>query len=155
MKKLLYLLLISLIVISCDKSENCCTIVDTHVDIRFVDANGDNILDQTNGIESSKITIFNKIENFWVEYSEGNLDNPKGYMVYEKDGENYLRLFPNGEITTNNLSETKIQYSIFEPDVLKSEIDLSNGNIICTKVWLNEVLIWEGNDSERVIQIEK
>mgnify|MGYP000477620881 CR=1 FL=1 len=54
-----------------------------------------------------------------------------------------------------NFSETRIQYSESELAIVKTQFDLSNENIICTKVWYNGNLKWEDNETERLIEIRK
>ncbi len=155
MKNSIYFLFISLMLFSCNDEKICCTNIDTYIGIRLVNTQGENILDQPNGINSTDITILNKKGNEWVEYYADNLDYPKGFMVYDRDGESYLRLFPDGDVFYNNLTETEICYLGQDSDIIKSQIDLSNGNMICTRVWLNGILKWETHDGERIIQITK
>lgn len=52
-------------------------------------------------------------------------------------------------------SETKIEFSNSDFDILKTEVDKKNSNEIVTKVWYNDELKWEGNQTERLIEIVK
>jgi hypothetical protein len=44
-------------------------------------------------------------------------------------------VFPSTTIIEDNYSETKIEFSEYDFDVLKTEIDKKNSNEIVTKVW--------------------
>jgi hypothetical protein len=160
MKKIL-LLLAAILILGCstdeDEKVNCCTIIDTGVSIKYVNEDGENLFELDGGLTEADIAIYHKINNEWVKYYEGNLDYPKGFRIVEReDGTGtYLVVFPSTTIIENNYSETKIEFSKSDFDVLKTEIDRSNSNEIVTKVWYNDELKWEGNQTERMFEILK
>ena len=157
MKKLVIILVLGMIFISCSKGEDepmYGVVVDTSVLIKYLDENGNNLLND--GINESDINIYHKINNEWVKYYEGNLDYPKGIRIDERENEKYLILFVSIEVNESDLSETKIEFSNYnKSDIVKSEIDFSGNNIIVRKVWYNGDLKWESYDTERMFEIIK
>lgn len=158
MKKLVLVLVLGMVILSCSNDNDIPlvgVVVDTGVNIKYLDENGNNLL---NGeIDESNINIYHKINNEWVGYYESNLDYPKGIVVRERDNEKYLVLFVSIIVDENSISETKIEYSNRnEGDIIKTLIDNSNGNRIVRKVWYNSILKWEWDPSEetdRMIEI--
>ncbi|WP_029036996.1 hypothetical protein [Salinimicrobium xinjiangense] len=155
MKKLLIVL--SLILIAgCSKDEKiCCTIIDTGVSIKYINKEGENLFEMDGGLNVADMNIYHKINNEWVRYFEGNLDDPKGISTVEREDGTYLVIFPGTTIVENNYSETKIEFSESDSDILKTEVNKKNSNEIVTKVWYNDELKWDGNQSERIIEVVK
>ncbi len=145
MKKLVIVLVLGMIILSCSNGSDgpiTGVIVDTGVHIKYLDENGNNLID--NEIVESKINIYHKINNEWVGYYRSNLDYPKGIRIDEIENERYLLLFVSGVVDGNNISETKIEFSNRnELDIIKTLIDNSNGNTIVHKVWYNGIVKWE------------
>ena len=155
MKKLIYILLLSVVFNSCDLI-NCCTEINTRIDIKYTDIEGNYILGMKNGINSEQIKLYYKVNNEWEEYYKEKLNYPKGYFVSDERGGNYICLFPSDEFFNNNFSETKIQFSDNDFDIIKCQFNLDNNSIICNKVWYNNELKWEGDgNEERLIEIIK
>ena len=157
MKKIILLFIIGLSIFSCSDSDNndCCVIVDIGIQIKYVNTAGQNLFEIDNGYKASDITIYHKINGEWSEYYKSNLDAPKGISVI--DGENGKMLFisPSTTLDENNYSETKIQFSESDFDIIKTEIDKSNSGTMVTKVWYNTVLKWEAYDTDRSFDIVK
>ena len=157
MKKLGTFLIIGIIIVACssDNGKVCCVNIDTGISIKYLNQNGENLLEINNGFNISDINIYHKIDNEWVKYFEGNLDYPKGLKTVERENGTYLVVFPSIEIFENNYSETKIEFSQNDSDIIKSEIEISNSNTIVTKVWYNDQLKWEAYQTERMFEIIK
>lgn len=158
MKKLVLVLVLGMIVLSCSNGDDeplNSVVVDTGVYIKYLDENGNNLLNDE--IDESNINIYHKINNEWVGYYKSNLDYPKGIVVRERDNEKYLVLFVSIIVDGNNISETKIEYSNRnEVDIIKTVIDNNNGNTIVHKVWYNGIMKWEwgpSNQTDRMIEI--
>ncbi len=155
-KKILGVLFIALSIMSCTKDDDGYNIVeDTDILIKYVNEKGKNILDYPFGIESSKIKIYHKINNEWIGCLNGDNDCQKDCFVANLEGIKYLNLTPSTDFIKGNYSETKIELSNGESDIIKAEFDLSKNNIICTKVWYNEILMWEASSIKRVIEVKK
>jgi hypothetical protein len=157
MKKLLLLLFIGALFYSCNKNEECCTIIDVGIFVKYLDDEGTNILDTTEGIASDSIKLFYKKNGEWQYYFNGNMDYSKGFKVIEMEGENYLKLFPSDGYFDDVYSETKIAYTNSDFDVLKCEFYFQNSNTFCVKIWVNDSLTWDDSSlgSERIIEIIK
>ena len=120
-----------------------------------MDQNGNDLLNQQNGIQSSNIITYYRKNGAWIEYYEENLDYPRGYFDYDTESGDYLALFPSEYFYDGNISETKLLYSQTDSAIVKTQFDLSNSNIICTKVWYNDSLVWQTSDGLRTIKITK
>lgn len=154
--KNLILLLLTVTLISCSTEQSdCCTIIDTAVSIKYVNGDGENLLETDNNLSVNDINIYHKIDNEWIAYYKGNLDRPKGIAAVQTEEGLFLEVFPSSTIVENSYSETKIEFSESEADILRTEIDRSNSNEIVTKVWYNDELKWEGNNAQRSIEIIK
>ncbi len=151
-----FLLLITLTFIAgCSAGNDCCVNIDTGVSIKYLNEEGENLFKVDGGLEISDINIYHKINNEWVGFYQGNLDSPKGISLEEREEEIYLVIFPSTTIVANGYSETKIEFSESDSDILKTEIYKMNSNEIVTKVWYNNVLKWDGNETERIIEVIK
>ena len=155
MKKILLLIAVTLIASCTTDEKDCCTIIDTGVSIKYLNEEGENLFEMDGGLNVADINIYHKIDNEWVKYFEANLDYPKGLRSVEREDGTYLVIFPSTNIVENDYSETKIEFSDTDFDILKTEVDKKNSNEIVTKVWYNEELKWEGNQTERLIEIVK
>lgn len=155
MKKILLLIAVTLIASCTTDEKDCCTIIDTGVSIKYLNEEGENLFEINGGLDVSDINIYHKINNEWTRYYKGNLDSPKGINTVEREDGTYLVISPSTTIVENGYSETKIEFSDSDFDVLKTEVDKKNSNEIVTKVWYNDELKWEGNQSERKIEIVK
>ena len=156
MRKIILLFVTGIFIIGCSSDEtDCCTIIDTAVSIKYVNGDGENLFDLDNGITVSNITTYHKINNEWVRYYKGNLDNPKGISTAQTEDGTYLIVFPSTTIVENSYTETKIEFSESDFDILRTEVDKRNSNEFVTKVWYNDELKWERNQAERVIEIVK
>jgi len=155
MKKILTLLIIGFLLIFCSDEQDCCTNIDIGISIKYLNENGENLFELESGLTESNINIYHRINNEWVKYFEGNLDYPKGIRTVEREDGIYLVIFPSTTIVESNYSETKIEFSGSDSDILKTEIDKKNSNEIVTKVWYNDELKWEVSQSERMFDIIK
>lgn len=155
MKKIFALLVVGILFSACSNEKGCCTIIDISTSIKYLNQEGENLFELDNGINESDITIYHKINNEWIEYFEGNLDYPKGIKTVLRESGTYLIVFPSTTIVENDYSETKIEFSATDSDIIKTEIDKSNSNMIVTKVWYNEKLKWEACKTERMFEIVK
>ena len=154
MKKIILLLIIGLSNFACSDDNDCCLNIDIGIDIKYINTEGQNLFEIDNGYNESDITIYHKANGEWEEYYESNLDSPKGITVVEGENGKFLSISPSTTLDNNNYSETKIQFSESDFDIIKTEIDKSNSSTILTKVWYNGVLEWEAYE-KRMIEIVK
>jgi hypothetical protein len=158
MKKL-YFLLLPFILAACSISQNepdmCCTIIDVGVAIKYVNENGENLLEGENALDINDITVYHKADGEWQRYFEGNLDYPKGLAIIDIENEKFLRVFVS-EITDESFSETKLQFAEEDEDIIKAEVNKNESSAIVTKVWYNNELKWATTDgTERRLEVIK
>ncbi|MDR5589074.1 hypothetical protein [Christiangramia sp. SM2212] len=149
MKKLI-VLVCSFFIISCSSNDDtvCClsTVIDNDLNITYVDAEGNNLLEGEDAITVNVITVFHKINSEWVEYSEANLDAPKGISIFEGNSGKFLRIFVSTKTDNAMISETKMVFDDGDENIFKTLISRESGNIIVTKVWIDNELKWEASD---------
>ncbi|MHA7944244.1 hypothetical protein ACJOV8_014295 [Formosa sp. 3Alg 14/1] len=155
MKKVIILLLIILPMIACSEETDCCVNPDISLDITYLNADGLNLFEIEQGYSVADITVYHKINGEWEVYYKGNLDAPKGITVVDGTHGTYLSISPSTNLDQNKQSETKIQFSASDSDIIKAEIDQSHSNTSITKVWYNDVLVWENHDAKSMIEIIK
>lgn len=156
MKRFLLLItLVSLVGCSSDEGENCCTIIDTGVSIKYLTEEGENLLEIEEGFTISDITVYHRINKQWVKYFEGNLDHPKGLRIEDREDGKYLKVFVSSTTDDQGYSQTKLEFSDSDFDVIQAAVDKAHNNTILTKVWYNGELKWEGNQSDRIIEVVK
>ncbi|MCU4157459.1 hypothetical protein J1N10_15890 [Carboxylicivirga sp. A043] len=155
MKTIFALLILAIALPSCSHNNDCCSVVDVGITIKYLNETGENLLEVENGINTSEISLFHKVNDEWIEYYEGNLDYPKGLKTEERENIKYLVVFPSTTITVADYSETMIQFSDSDFDIIRTKIDKSNSNIIVTEVWYNDQLKWDAISTERIFEIIK
>ena len=156
MKRFLFFITIAMLSgCSSDEGRICCTIIDTGVYIKYLTAEGENLLEIEGGYTISDITVYHKINNEWVKYFEGNLDEPKGLRLVDREDGKYLGVFVSTTTDEEGYSETKLEFSESDYDVIRAEVDKSHSNTIVTKIWYDGELKWESNLSERTIEVVK
>lgn len=143
MKKLLCILFVASLFLSCEKEEEpriCCTIVDIFMGIKYVDENGKNLLNAANGIDVSGIRVYDKIDNEW-KISE----NPPRLS---EDGE-YLMVNTGYTRNDDNITTSKIIFADDSEDLITAQLNgESLFNTIIQKVWYNEELVWDNANKE-------
>lgn len=140
---------------SCIK-DDCCTEINTRIDIKYIDPEGNNLLDDGNGIIIPQLKTSHKIDGEWVTYYKPNLSHPKGFFISDDRGEKHLNLFPSEELFDDNISETRIHYCAVHSDDVKCQFEVSDNSFVCIKVWYNGELVWEGDgNKERMIEVVK
>lgn len=155
--KYLFFLLSIVFFISCEKQGNEGeVIVDVAISISVKDGDGNDLLNAngSNSLNQHDFKVIYEINGKQVEVNDQKLHSPKGFFVYQAENEYRIRIFPN---TDKNVERpvTYIQWSETEIDTIKCEIERKGSSTICTKVWLNDELVWQAYDTERFIQIVK
>ncbi|PIB34929.1 hypothetical protein BFP72_05735 [Reichenbachiella sp. 5M10] len=139
--------------VACDNndstSRDCCTNVDTYIDFRIVNLEGENRMEGTDTWTAEDFEVYDYISNEW-KASTNNV------MLIERDDENCLRIFASEEIVYNSISETKLVFPNGEEDIIKTELLNPGGGSVVIKLWYNETLLWEATDSkDRFFTISK
>ncbi|MEM9328458.1 MAG: hypothetical protein AAGA85_22510 [Bacteroidota bacterium] len=152
----LFILLPLITAFACNQKDEpiCCTNIDTIISIKYLNGQGENLIDLGQYVESD-IEVYHKSDGNWERYFQGNLDHPKGIRFDQLEDGYYLTVFPSTITDAQGLSETKIEFTSSDFDILKTVVDKSNGNEIVTKVWLDDELKWEAYENERVFEVVK
>lgn len=152
------LILLMTIFLSCDsESKNEGFVIDTVVQMTLKNKNGEDLLNP------NTVGTFNtdKIKIYYVDedgkpqvYYESNLDYPKGYFIFKSEQEYKIKIFVNTDSSINNPT-TIVKWNEEVSDNLKCEILNEPNREICTKVWVNDLLMYSDYSKERIINIIK
>jgi len=137
-------------------SDNDQFIVDTAINISVSDGEGNDLLNPVNvkSFMENEIKIFYIVNGQEIEVNNIDMAYPKGFFIYEDENEFRLRVFPNVD-KNSELPVTYIKWNDKVVDTIKCSIERKNNSEICTKVWLNDNLVWEGYETERFFEIIK
>lgn len=160
MKRIVLILIAFTLFSSCNNSKDpdiCCAVIDTGIGIKYENQNGDNILNVEDGIDEQDVEVYYWINNEWRINFNANMDAPKGIISFDGPDGKYLKVFPSIEIDENNISRTKLGLANGSSDIIETEINTAHSNIVVTKVWYNDMLMWDAQntDSERWFTIVK
>lgn len=151
----LALMALTLVLQSCKDEE--CMVVDTAIQIYYIDENGEDLLDPEHEYAISA-------ENLEIYYLEGgekkrvydpNMDYPKNFSIKtDANGQHYLSLTVSHHVT-EGVSTTYLEVAERGMmDELRTEIQRSECMRAIGKAWYNDELVWEG-ENQPVITIEK
>ena len=155
-----FLLIISiLLLISCAKHPDSADVFDTYIDLRLENISREDLLnpDTDNSYNQNDIQLFNLLDGVEQYHFCGNCDHQKGYFFFERDNRFIMRIFPNSEIQKNGTDPiTYIQWNETDRDTIQCHINRNDDGsyIFCTKVWYNNVLVYD-NNGERYFTIIK
>lgn len=152
MKKFLLFLGIALF-LSCEKDNFCgCYIVDIGVNISITDSNGNDLLnpENSNAYTEKDIKLFISDQGQMKEVLAGNTDYPGDLMIFPTNNSKYmLRVFTPQPVTY-------IQWKGTDMDTIQCEFSQTDNSKICTKVWYNSKLVFDGkNGTGRYFEIKK
>lgn len=150
-KNILTTVLMVSIIFSCkNDDDDCCKNIESVISINVKDSQNIDLLDpNSEAIDINLIKIF-YVDNYGIlqEVNNSQLDNNKGYNVILPDSNSSfyeIQVQLNVDYFENNVSYTYIEWSAEDIDKLKTQFNLSNGNIIANKIWLNDEIVWESN----------
>lgn len=129
---------------ACSKTDNIEIPVNTNIDIQIRNKEGEDLLNpSTEGsLNTSEIRVFYKTSAGWNEVYESTLDCPRQICV-RQSGDSYVaRLFPNN-ITSDEITETRIQWNQQMSDVVKCKPKRNEEGkpVSNEKVWFNDELV--------------
>ncbi|MFD1186151.1 hypothetical protein [Pontibacter rugosus] len=153
--KQLYLLLLPLLFISCEKTTECCVVVDTSIDLQYRTEDGEDWLQQQQ-LNEKNISVYFINESQKEIISKGKLYSPEMIIINQDgSGKRILQLFPSDYIK-NNTSRTLIEFSATDVDTVDCLFNTKNSSMICEEVRYNGKLVWSMNQgSPRIIQVIK
>ncbi|MFW2136992.1 hypothetical protein ACK2M7_12060 [Chryseobacterium sp. TY4] len=114
------------------------TIQGRVIDIKFdynILKNGKFVFDDPN-FKKENIRLLYLKDGVWTEYYQAHLDAAYGYMFYNKDNHNYIRLFPYDY--ANDGHETfRIKYDDNTTDDIQAEFTYWKNGESLNKLWYN------------------
>ena len=72
MKKIILIILATLLLSACDFI-NCCTVVSTRIEIRYIDSDVNNILGVKDALDTADLKIYYKRDDTWIAYYKEKL----------------------------------------------------------------------------------
>jgi hypothetical protein len=155
MKKIKILVLLFMILgLSCTEDEPITedVFISHDVKISLADQQGLDLLDPNNpnAINSDNIKIFHMIDGELKKFSKYLM---KIYKPSELGfNENYVFYlgYTSPSYYTHEKEEpiTYIQWNETDMDTVRCQYQYTSNSIICTKVWFNEIVVWDMDDSE-------
>jgi len=151
MKNLLFLVL-SLMIVSCDKDEDsgpAGTNIDLGLRIYLQNNEGIDLLDTPNYM-SDNFKLFYIVDGQPQYAFNGYLDNPRHFAIFQDTISKSMLLGLSDHIV-DEYSETFIKWNETETDTLRAQIYQGGGYIGCKKLWLNEELVWDSTTANLAI----
>jgi len=145
---------IAMLSFSCTKRPNDPIVIDTTVDLKYVNSEAIDILNET---YIKDLKVFHLVEGKLLspDLSKGH---EMGFLLYKDlKGQNILRIFPfqpPGKDTTITI----LKFNNTVQDTLTSYLSHEKNTVICTKAFYNGNLEWYSGDPvkpERILTIIK
>lgn len=149
----------TLIVLMCcsnDKSKPQENVIDATMHLAVMDSEGNDLLNPitTNAIDIFKIKVFYMVDGIKQEaniYDSGNENDPKNIIIIPPSDSGQqiyiMGLFLNTD-DKSNITTTLLQWDKNKTDTFKAELDRYNNSVVCTKVWLNDEVVFDVATSE-------
>ena len=139
MNKILKLILITIVCVSCNK-DNCCEYIDRSISLSFVSETGEDLLDSN----SSEYINHNTLRVYYLNKEDNNrlVSSPNAITPYYNDPENKncIELLTSDYVDENNQSVTYLKFSESDMDTILCTMS-SNSPAIVSKVRYNGKLI--------------
>ena len=150
---IIFIVITFLFSMSCNKCGGKATVVDTGVEITYVNNKGEDLLNvATPGhFSADSIHIYNVVKGIKKEVYNSHYDIPRNFVIIKNDSlhKYFLRIFPDVDTTLLELNENTT-------DTITCEFAKSYcNNQIVTKVWYNGILKWGDMSVPRAFTIIK
>jgi len=159
MKNLLIILLMVLSSCNSDNNMQEKTNIEANVEFYVLDSERNDLLDpnNTNGIDIGNVRVYEIINGEEIEINNPDLDGPRGFILLEPEGVYDKYRLSLGLNITEILTPTTtiVKWNETDIDTFKAEYNRGDNFIICTKIFLNNDLIWKTDDGVRFIEIIK
>ncbi|HLO92222.1 MAG TPA: hypothetical protein VK172_13750 [Lentimicrobium sp.] len=136
------------LLISCSKESGKADNLDICIDLKLESISGSDLLnpDTENSYNQEDIQLFYLLNGIEQYHFCGNCDHQKHYYFFERDNRFVMRISPSFVIQEDGSDPvTYVQWNDSDRDTLKCHIYRSDdgGNIVCTKVWYNDSLVYD------------
>ena len=148
MRQLILLLMISFFSCSSnDENQPSATNIDAVVRFYVLNEQGDDLLNPNNqnSIETSNLKIYELINGKEVEVNNPNSDAPRGFWVSPPEGkfDKYSLGLTLNILEDSNTTITLLKWSESDSDSFKAELKKGDNYIICQKIWVNDIKVWD------------
>lgn len=123
--------------LSCNK--DCCTIIDTTVDIEYNDSSGADLFKVDTNFRADEIKIYYKTPIGYTYMSNPDRSIPKLYEIDTIAGRTIIRLEPSFYYSGSR-STTLIELNERTIDTLVGDFEFKGSSTYIAKVWYNGVL---------------
>ncbi len=145
--KLFFGSMLLLLWITCSSRENCCTVIDSDVNIKYLDENNHSLFSENPAYLQENVDLYYKDGTSYKKFYNSNASHPKNYLFYENEnGETVTRIFPS-DIYEGNFSTTLIALNEYIVDTMVCEFEFMPSREFCKNVWYNGILM-KGKDFE-------
>ena len=124
---------------SCERSNNCCTIIDVDVNLTVQNQQGQNLLASPVLFTKSNIETYHVINGQTQLFNQPNLDADKGFLMIDGAKGKEIRVFPYFN-KTEKFSRTLIKFGNTKIYTIDCEFNFSGPSVLLQKVWFNGVL---------------
>jgi len=159
--KLLLLSVLITLFSSCEEKLCGCTVIDADVNIVITDSDNRNLLDPSTPGHFNKedIRIYFVRNGQRQEAYAPNLDAARYFSINQTTDDNgfVMKLLPDLETRDSDITTTIIKWNETEEDVVTCEVRHSDNTTIITKVWYNDELGYDQNDTQgpRLIKAQR
>ncbi|RZK56494.1 MAG: hypothetical protein EOO91_12010 [Pedobacter sp.] len=119
-------------------------IISNSVDIRLVNQQSQNLLTPPTTLNESNIDVFYLSNGNATLFYKSSADFPKGFKIFNPDGQESLKLFSND--ADEDFPVTIIKFGTYKADTLKCQVSRKNNSRIMNKLWLNGVLKFDAEN---------
>ena len=123
--------------VSC-KSEKCCVVISTGVQLSIANKDGSDLLNPaSNGsINSENLDIYYLTNGNLEKQFKGNLDYPEMFKIdkFPQYDEAVMTVFLNSNTDSQGVSTTILKYNSYPSDTISAEIFKNDGNVLRGKV---------------------
>lgn len=130
---------LAIVIVSCDKKTDCCTIIDTEVHILYKNNLGENLINSSANFDESNIKVYYKNGSGFKYVYNGNLDAPNMHSIEEDEKGNLILTVYPSNYYEGNQSTTLVELNENVVDTLVCEFELGSNKEICKKSWLNGI----------------
>tara|TARA_B110000114_G_C15043745_1_gene378286 strand:- start:172 stop:657 length:486 start_codon:yes stop_codon:yes gene_type:complete len=148
---------------SCNNDEKplSATNLDVVVSFYVLNDEGEDLLNPNNqnSIEITNLRIYELVNGEEIEVFNPNSDAPRGFSLISPDGkfDKYRLNLTLNILEDSNPTITLLKWSESDTDSFKAELDRGDNYIICQKIWVNDIQVWDiiENGDERFFTFQK
>lgn len=134
------------------KKTCCCTIVDTSINIHFIDKDGRDLIGTSETFKKENIDVYYVKNGVAEKVNNPSLDAPENFLIFDESGKKVFRLFPN---TESDVTLTIIGFNKTIKDTVECKIKNLDCGITCSEVKYNGIVKWNNDGKARSFDLVK